>query len=93
MLVDVSDCRSSILFVYHLLSKANLARFSDRVLTDLLATGRTLGSAVAAREIFSSSAVILHLQITFFSVRLISAKLNFVLKNILVRKACFAHAY
>ena len=60
--------RSSILFVYHLLSKANLARFSDRVRTDLLATGRTLGSAAAAREIFSSSTVILHLPITVFSV-------------------------
>ena len=42
MFVDVSERRSSILFVYHLLSKANLARFSDRVRTDLLATGRTL---------------------------------------------------
>ena len=50
------------------------ALFSDRVLTDLLATGRTVGSAVAAREIFSSYTVILHLQITVFSISFISAK-------------------
>jgi len=38
---DVSDCRSSILLSIIVMRKANLARFSDRVRTDLPRTGRT----------------------------------------------------